>query len=226
MKTFVLVLLLTVGVVAHAFGDDQQKAESQLNKMNGMAAYTTIRRFVNLTLADQFNVKRSALVQQRQELNLNYGNLFLLHEVLAHGAKIEDVTAELKKGKNLVQIANDQRLDWKQIAAEGKRVNGKIEENLYGYLIRDKADMAHETAESYVPATDSAPADMGARQKDTDAAQDTYDHWRELAGKRAGVENTSLDHLTEKNASQGHDQIKMGAPGSPESGTPNPAAKN
>jgi len=222
MKCLALSLLLTVGFVAHAFADDQQKAESQINKMNGLAAYTTIRRFVNLSLADQLNVKRSALAQQRQELNLNYGSLFLFHQLLSHGAKMEDVTAQLKAGKNMLQIANDEHVDWKQVAAEGKKLNAKIEDSLYGYMIRDKADMAHETAEVYVPALDNTAADRDVRRKDTDTAQDIYDHWRELAEKRAGMQNTSLDHLTETNAAQGHDQIRMGSPGSPESGTPNP----
>jgi hypothetical protein len=50
-----------------------------------------MRSIVNRTMADMLKVNRLDLVKQRQELNLNYGALFLVRQLTAGGAKMEDI---------------------------------------------------------------------------------------------------------------------------------------
>src|SRR4051812_13610468 len=107
------VLLLAVIISSlFASADDQKKAEKQVNKISAMAADLTGRRVVNQSMADQLKLKRSELVQERRENNLNYGTVFVVHELIASGAKISDVTAQLKSGKKLDVVANDLHADW------------------------------------------------------------------------------------------------------------------
>jgi hypothetical protein len=44
-------------------------------------------------------------------MNLNYGDLYVAHVLVKGGAKMDDIAAQLKAGKKMSQIANDQHAD-------------------------------------------------------------------------------------------------------------------
>ena len=141
-----LAIFLCVVGVALAPADDQEKAEKELNRITAMAADMTCHRIVSMTVADKLNVKRADLVQERRQLNLNYGSLFLAHQ-LANGGDLKDVTAGLQSGKSLAQIAKEQHANWKEIQQAAKKLNRKIEENLYNYFIDDRPLRARDQAD-------------------------------------------------------------------------------
>jgi len=124
MKSFLryLPIILALSAALPALADDQQKAEKQVNKVTAMATDPTGRRVVSMTVSDVLNTKRPDVVQERRETGLNYGHLFIAHQLTAGGAKMSDIAAQLKSGKNIYQIGNDQQANWKQIAADAKKL--------------------------------------------------------------------------------------------------------
>ena len=207
-----LLMVLGLTMVPSIFGDDQQKAEKQLNRISAMAADPTGHRIVSATMADMLQVKRPELVQQRLKMSLSYGSLFLAHQLVAGGANLEDIDSGLQGGKSLSQIAKDRNADWKQILGVAKKLNGKIEEHVYNHFIDDKLDKARDEAEHYDPFADVVKADSNVSADDLDAAREVYVRWRELADKRAGRQGSRLGTADEQMARHGHDPIKTGAP--------------
>jgi len=191
------IALLVLPLAARAFGDDQQKAEKQLHKVTAMATDATGRRIVSVTVADTLGAKRSDLVAERRAMNLNYGDLFVAHALVKSGAKMEGIATQLKAKKSMWDIANDQHADWKQIAGDAKKLNAKVEDNLYKHFINDKADLARDQADQYDPTFDGVSADNDVSKQDIADAQDTYQMWRDRAAKNPGG---TLDTSTEKAA--------------------------
>jgi hypothetical protein len=199
MKQFnrLSVTLLALTIVVPAFGDDQQKAEKQLHKITAMATDGTGRRVVSRTVADALGVKRSDLVMERRTMNLNYGDLFLAHALVKSGAKMEEIATQLKGKKSMGDIANAQPADWKQIAGDAKKLNSKVEDNLYKHFVSDKADLARDQADQYDPAFDGVSADNDVSKEELADAENTYQMWRDRAAKNNGQ---GLDTVTEKAA--------------------------
>jgi hypothetical protein len=183
--------LLSIALVAltftvRAFSDDQQKAEKQLHKITALATDATGRRVVSITVADTLGTRRPALVMQRRALNLNYGDLFVAHVLLKNGAKMEDIAAQLKARKNIGQIANEQHADWKQIAADAKKLNSKVEDNLYKHFINSKAYFDRDQADKYDPTFDGVTADNDVSKGDIAEAEHTYQLWHDRAKQNLG----------------------------------------
>lgn len=208
LRSFFFVLAMTVALPALA--DDQQKAEKQVNKVTAMATDATGRRVVSMTCSDLLNMKRPDVVQQRHETGLNYGHLFIAHQLIANGAKMSDIASQLKAGKNIYQIGNDQHANWKQIASDAKKLNSKIEDNLYKHFLNDKADKARDLADNYDPNFDKVKADGDVSKEDLASAQDVYILWRDRA--TSGRTDTALDTADERAARQGHDHVRNGGP--------------
>lgn len=204
-----LPIILALSVSLPALADDQQKAEKQVNKVTAMATDATGRRVVSMTVSDSLNMKRPDIVQERRETGLNYGHLFIAHQLAANGAKMSDITSQLKAGKNIYQIGNDQHANWKQIAADAKKLNSKVEDNLYKHFVNDKADKARDLADKYDPNFDGVKADNEVSKEELAAAQDVYILWRDRAAGRKG---SSLDTADERAAREGHDHIRSGGP--------------
>jgi len=185
------VSLLSIALVAltftvPAFSDDQQKAEKQLHKITALATDATGRRVVSITVADTLGTKRPALVMERRALNLNYGDLFVAHALLKNGAKMEDIAAQLKAKKNIGQIANEQHADWKQISADAKKLNSKVEDNLYKHFINSKAYFDRDQADKYDPTFDGVSADNDVSKGDIADAEHTYQLWHDRAEQNSG----------------------------------------
>ena len=197
--SFLPFALIALALAVPAFGDDQEKAEKQLHKITALATDGTGRRVVSSTVADTLQAKRPDLVTERRTMNLNYGDLFVAHSLVKSGTKMDDIAAQLKAGKKFDQIANEQHADWKQIAADAKKLNAKVEDNLYNHFLNGKPQTDRDAEENYDPNIDGVTADNDISKDDIAEAERTYLLWRDRAEKKKG---SSLDASTEK-AAQG-----------------------
>ncbi|HEY8669777.1 MAG TPA: hypothetical protein VIL63_02970, partial [Terriglobales bacterium] len=170
-----------------------------LHKITAMATDATGRRVVSITVADALEAKRVDLVVERRALNLNYGDLYLAHVLVKNGAKMNDIDAQLKAGKNIREIAGAQRPDWKQLEADAKKLNVTMENNLYKHFVNGKADAARDAADGYDPMIDGVAADNDVSKAEIAEAEHTYQVWRDRADKN---QESKLDTSTEK-AAQG-----------------------
>src|SRR5580692_8139903 len=145
-------MLLVMVVAIPAFSDDQDKANKELVKVAAMAMDPTGRDMVSRAVADATGVKRADLVQQRQTMNLNYAQVFVVQTLVKNGAKLDDISAQLKAGKTVDQVANEDHLNWKQMAGDAKKLNASIDDNLYKHFLNDKnlqADKQRNLDENY-----------------------------------------------------------------------------
>jgi hypothetical protein len=193
------ITLLVLIIAIPAFSDDQQKAEKQLHKIVAMATDATGRRVVSIVVADTLEAKRPELVIERRSMNLNYGDLFVAHVLLKQGTKMDDIVTQLKAGKKIDQIASEQHADWKQIAADAKKLNTQMEDHLYKHFLNGKTDAERDVADGYDPMIDGVAADNDVSKEDIADAEHTYQTWRDRAEK---ARDSKLDASTEK-AAQG-----------------------
>jgi hypothetical protein len=189
--------LLVLTLAISAFGDDQQKADKRLHKITALATDATGRRVVSATVADALAAKRPDLVVERRTMNVNYGDLFVAHVLVKSGTKIDDIAAQLKAGKKMGQIAREQHADWKQIAADAKKLNAKVEDNLYNHFLNGKALTERDAAEGYDPVIDGVAADNDVSKDEIAEAERTYLLWRDRADQKKG---SNLDTASEKAA--------------------------
>lgn len=194
---FPALLVLTLAVSAS--GDDQQKADKQLHKITAMATDATGRRVVSATVADALEAKRPDLVTERRNMNINYGDLYVAHVLVKSGAKMDDISAQLKAGKKMGQVAGELHVDWKQIAADVKKLNSKIEDNLYNHFLNGKPLTDRDATEGYDPTIDGVSADNDVSKDEIADAEHTYLLWRDRADQKKG---SNLDASSEK-AAQG-----------------------
>jgi hypothetical protein len=194
-----LAMVVALAVALPVFADDQQKAQKEVNKITAMATDGVGRRMVSMAVSDTFNMKRPDMVQERRDSGMNYGTLFIAHELVNGGAKMSDITAQLKDGKNILQVANDRHADWKQIAADAKKLNAKITDNLYQHFLHENADAKRDQADNYDVLFDGVKADGDAGPKEVAEAQDTYLLWKNRALDAKGRDKR-LDTADEKAA--------------------------
>lgn len=213
-KLPVLVLVLGLVAVQSLAASDRQKAEKQINKVSAMAADLTGRRAVNLSVSQELNVPRKDLVAQRRTSNVSYGTLFLFRQVASTDEAFNQLLAELKGGKQPFDVAEAAHADWKSIANQAKKLNSKIEDNLYKYFVNNDSeatggDKPQNAAEAYDPAFDSVMADSEVSKQDLAEAQDTYLFWR---GRATGKKDATLEHNKEQAARQTVDPVRKGGP--------------
>ena len=195
--SYLSITLLALTVAIPAFGDDQQKADKQLHKITALATDATGRRVVSVTVADTLAAKRPDLVLERRTMNMNYGDLFIAHVLVKSGTKMDDIAAQLKAGKKMGQIASEQHADWKQIAADAKKLNAKVEDNLYNHFLNGRPLTERDAAEGYDPMIDGVTADNDVSKDEIAEAERTYLLWRDRADQKKG---SNLDTSSEKAA--------------------------
>ena len=117
----VVFFLLVAAVVSLA--EDQEKAIKQLRMITAMSRDETARSIVSRTFADVFKLERPQLIAERKSMGLNYGTLFLVHELTLSGSNMAQVATQFRQHNNMFEIANASGADWKRIAADAK--NGK-----------------------------------------------------------------------------------------------------
>jgi hypothetical protein len=203
-------LLFFLIPVLVAAGDEQQKAHKLLNKVTAMTSDPAGKRAVSLAMSQQLSVTRDELTQRRKAMNLSYGDLFVAYELGKSGTKMDDIAAKIKSGKTVWQTADEQHPNWKQISAEAKKLNGRVDNNLLGHFANRKAETERDRASSYEPVLDSVKADGNVSQQEIEEAQQRYIFLRDHAGV---VTDATLDTSTEKSARMVRtDPVRTGGP--------------
>jgi hypothetical protein len=217
-----ITLTLFLVIVLPAFADDRQKATKELDKVTAMASDATGRRIVNVSMAEVLNAKRNDLLMERRNYELTYGSLFLAHQLINSGSKMEDIGTQLKAGKTINQIADEQHVDWKKVTEQAKALNDKIDNNLYKHFAGDAQKIKEEEkqkdeADNYNIIYDGIKADNEISQSDLAKAQDRYLMWKgrgEENAKRAGRLNTADQNAAYRdNARSGGPQSQGGGSG-------------
>ena len=191
-------LLLFVTTSEVASGDDRQKAEKQVRKITAMATDKTGRRMVSMSIADSLKGSRPDMVEERLKIGLDYGSLFVAHELVAGGMKMADVMLGLSEGKTVWQIGDELHANWKEIAADAKKQNNKIEGYIYRHFLNNKndaADQERDLADKYDIAYDAVRADFNVTPQEIVDAQNRYIFWRDEAGKAPGGNMTSRERV-------------------------------
>jgi len=204
--------------------DEQQKAHKTLNKLTAMAIDPAGKRAVSLAMSQYLSIPRSELVQRRHAVNLNYGDLFVAYELVKSGAKLDDIAAQLKGGKTVWQAADEQHADWKQIANDAKKLNGKVDDNLLGHFAGKKAETERDRADGYDPVLDNIKADGNVSQQEIEDAQQRYIFLRDHTNS---VSDSSLDTSTERSARMVRtDPVRTGGPAATGAGPASTPPKN
>jgi hypothetical protein len=186
------ILLMPLG--AESFGSDRDKAETRLRIISAMTVDSTARAIVNQTMAEVVHAKRIELMRQRHAMNLDYGSLFLAHQLKAEGAAMLDIAIELQSGKGVVQIADERQVNWKLVANAAKQLNEKIEDNIYRHFQRVATETQIAAGEKYDPDKDIVRADLSVTPGEAATARADYALWRD----RASAPNSGrLDSRTE-----------------------------
>jgi hypothetical protein len=208
VRTLPFLLLLLIPLLAAA--DDQQKAHKIVNRVTAMAMDPSGKRAVSLAMSQQFSVPRVELVKRRQAANVNYGDLFVAYELMKSGAKPDDLTARMKTGQTVWQLAEEQHADWKQIENEAKKLSGKVDNHLMGHFSNKKSEIKLERADDYDPSLDTVVADKDVSPQELEEAQKHYVFLRDHA---TSVSDASLDTSTERAARNTRtDPIRTGGP--------------
>jgi hypothetical protein len=209
-KTAVFSALIVLLLLAtSAFASDQDKAQKEINRITALATDFDGRRVVNLTMSETFNVPRPSLVEERTQTGLNYGGLFLAQELMQKGTSKDDVAAKLKSGSTIADIANQQHVDWKQVAQDAKKLNGEIDKNLYNFFMGKKETAAQDATDKYDVHYDGVKADADVSKPEIASAQDRYLMWKDRAAGDRRKDKT-LSTGDERVAYQ--DQVAAGGP--------------
>lgn len=201
VRFIVTVALLIVSLPA--FSDDQQKANKEINKITAMATDFDGRRVVNLTLSETFKVERPSLVQERGQTGLNYGGIFLAHEIAQGGTPMADVIDKVKKGASIADVANQQHVDWKHVEADAKKFNAAVDQNLYQFFLGHKATLTQDKAANYDVHYDGVKTDADVSKQEIASAQDRYLAWKDHAAK-AHADRKGMSYGDERIADMDH----------------------
>jgi hypothetical protein len=185
-----LPLLLFVATSVVASDGDRQKAEKQTRKITAMATDKTGRRMVSMSVADSLKLPRPDLVEERRLTGLDYGSFFVARELVARGMKMTDIASGLSAGKTIWQIGDELHADWKQIAADAKKLNTTIEDYIYRHFLNkknDEADQKRDLADKYDIARDAVRSDFDVTPKEMLDAQARYIFWRDAASNSRGA---------------------------------------
>jgi hypothetical protein len=183
MRALYLAILLLGAIVVPALADDQEKAEKQIRMMTAMSRDDTARSIVSRTFADTFKLDRQRLISERKSLGLNYGTLFLLHEVLRFSTR--QVSLQLNQHRNMFDVAKDSGANWNHIAADASKMNKRIHENIYKHFLHSDADKKRDALDHYNPNVYLIAADGDSTPLEIQKAQTDYIFWRNLAGPRS-----------------------------------------
>jgi len=191
-----LLSLLIVSSSLLASADDRQKAEKQVRKITAMATDKVGRRMVSMSVADTLKIPRPVMVEQRRKSGLDYGSFFVAHELVASGVAMGDIMAAVTAGKTIWQIGDEQHANWKQIEADAKKQNRRIEDYIYRHFLNkknDEADQLRDIADKYDIMQDAVPTDFNVTPEEMVAAQARYIFWRDEAGKLQGSGKSMTD---------------------------------
>jgi hypothetical protein len=185
MRRVVRRLAIFLITAVAAFADDQQKAEKQMRMMTAMSRDDTARSIISRTFADAFKMARPQMVAERTTVGLNYGSLFLAHELVSSGSSMQQIAAELRTRKTMIEVAKSSGADWKRIAADAKKMNSRISDNIYKHFLHAGPDKQRDLLDRYNPAIDRVRADADVAPEELVKAQTEYIFWRNLAAPKS-----------------------------------------
>jgi hypothetical protein len=218
MRQGCLAILLVLSAAFAAFANDQQKAEKQIHMITAMSRDNTARSIISHTFSDVFKIDRQQLIAERKSLGLNYGALFVAHEMVLSGSNIEEIASQLRMHKTMLEIANASRSDWKRIASDAKKMNSRITDSIYKHFMHPEPDIVRDKLDRYNPAADLVRADVDSTPEEILKAQTEYTFWRNLAAPKSdGSVNPSTPAT--RSYQQARDDIAVShgntSPGSP-----------
>jgi hypothetical protein len=217
MRRGCLLSLLITALLLPAFADDREKAEKQIRMTTAMARDAQARSIISRTLADRFKVSRLQLTGERKTYKLNYGSLFLAHEL--SGSSLDLIVTGLREHKPVLQIADETKANWKRIASDAKRFHDAISDNIYKHFLNSKRDQDRDLEEHYNPDADLIAADSDSTPEEIARAQQDYIFWRNLAAPpsdRAADSSNPVSHdykETRDNIGYTHGTVAPGSPG-------------
>jgi len=188
-------LLILIPSLLLAASNEQQKAHKILNRVTAMAIDPAGKRAVSVAMSQHLSVARAELALRRRAMNVNYGELFIVCELVKSGMKMDDFAARVKTGKTVWQIADEQHADWKQIGSEAKKLSSKVDSNLLGHFVNHKAEAERDRTDGYNPFLDTVRADNKVSQQELEDAQDRYVFLRDHAG---AAYDSALDKSSEE----------------------------
>ena len=205
---------LVCAVPAH--GDDEQRAVKETRKITAMASDVTARAIVSRTMADMLHVQRDQLVRERRAMNLNYGSLFLAHQIATNSQDLLEIALRLQANHSIIQIANERQVMWKQVWGGAKKLNDKIQDNIYKHFLHAQTDTDRDVSEKYDAARDWVKADSDATQPEMIEAQETYVLWRNRAAQIGGKGDnvSSSEELASRRIEEHTHEIRIPAPSS------------
>jgi len=200
MRALYLAVLLLAPSAVPALAADQDKAEKQIKMMTALSHDEIVRSIISRTFADVFKIQRAQLLAERRSLGLNYGSLFLAHELVLSGSSMRQISVQLRGNRTLLEVANSSSADWKRIASDAKKMTDRINNGIYKHFLHDEADKQRDLEDHYVASVDLIRADTESTRDEILRAGDDYRFWRNLAApknvgqvdtKNAAVENYS-----------------------------------
>lgn len=192
MRALYLAILLVAPSALPALAADQEKAEKQIKMMTAISRDEIVRSIVSRTFSDVFKVSRSQLLAERRSLGLNYGSLFLAHELVLFGSSMQEISAQRHANRTLVEVANSSGADWKRIEADAKKMNDRINKGIYKHFLHDEGDKQREVEDHYIASADLIRADTESTPDEIQRAQVDYMFWRNLAApKNVGQVDTT-----------------------------------
>lgn len=208
MRALYLAILLLAPLAIPAFASDQAKAEKQINLMTALSRDEIVRSIVSRTFADVFKVPRSQLLAERRSLGLNYGALFLAHELVLSGSSMQQISAQRHANKTLVEVANSSAADWKRIETNARKMNDRINKGIYKHFLHSEPDKQRDLADHYVVAVDLIRADAESTPDEIQKAQVDYMFWRNLAAPK-NVGQVDTTNVAVQNYNKGRDAAEI-----------------
>lgn len=184
MRAVSLLILLLGPFAIPALASDQEKAEKQIRMMTALSRDDTARSIVSRILSDVFKVPRPELVAERKSLALNYGSVFLVHELLLTGVTMQQISGQLRVRRSVLEIASSSSADWKRIENDAKKMNDRINKAIYKHFLHDERDKQRDLEDHYVASADLIRADADSTPTEIQKAQADYVFWRNLAAPK------------------------------------------
>jgi len=207
MRAYLAIVLVAAAAIPLRAAD-QEKTEKQIRMMTAISRDDTARSIVSRIFSDVFKVPRPQLVAERKSLGLNYGSLFLMHELILSGSSIQQISTLLRAKKDVLEIANSTSVDWKTLEREAKKMNDRVNKGIYKHFLHNEADKQRDAEDHYIAAGDLIHADADSSSAEIQRAQSTYVFWRNLAAPKS---DQAADRSTPigKSYEQGREDIAI-----------------
>jgi hypothetical protein len=184
MRRASLGIAIVLSFVGGAWASDREKAENQIRIMTAMSQDDTARAIMSRTFADAFKMERPQMIVQRKSLGLNYGGLFLAHELVLSGTGMEQIAEQRHSRRSILDIASASGVDWKRIASDAKKMNNSINDAIYKHFLHSQPDEIRDQVEHYNPAADWIREDADTTPEEIVKAGTEYIFRRNLAVPR------------------------------------------